>query len=89
MADLEPTPISASLLRRAKALTPRHIWWPRMQWAAAAAALLFASFLGYRVGNTTRQGHRDTQILGSLQLDELISEPAFGIIMPVNGHNGR
>ena len=93
MADLEPTLATASVLNRAKALAHRHPWWPRMQWAAAAAAVLLACFAGYRVGNTTQLGRRDAQMFASLQIsleiDELISDPAIGIILPVNGHNGR
>ena len=93
IADLEPPLATASVLNRAKALTLRHTWWTRMQWAAAAAAVLLACFAGYRVGSTTQLGHRDAQMFASLQIsleiDELISEPAVGIILPLNGHNGN
>ena len=93
MADLEATPAPRSLLSRARALAHRHTWLPRMQWAAAAAALLLACFIGYRVGDSTYHTRRDAQLFGSLQatleIDELISDPAIGIIMPINGQNGN
>ena len=93
MTDMDATAAPASLLRRAKALGHRYSWRPRLSWAAAAAAVLLACFAGYRVGNTAQLAHRDAEIFASLQIsleiDELISEPAFGIILPLNGNNGR
>ena len=89
IADLESTPAPRAVLNRAKALAHRHTWLPRMRWAAAAAALLLACLMGYSTG----QGYRNARVSGSMQasleFDQLISEPAMGIILPLNGSNGR
>ena len=93
MADMDSAPAPASFLHRAKALDRRYFWRPRLQWAAAAAAVLLACLIGYSVGGTTLRGQRQAQSLVSsrvsLEVDELISEPAFGIILPLNDNNGR
>ena len=93
MADLESIPAPAVVLSRAKALGHPHTWRPRLRWAAAAAAVLVASFLGYSMGGTTLESHRQAQTFVSatvsMEIDELISEPTFGIILPTNGNNGR
>ena len=91
--DFESTSAPPAALRRAKDLTRRHIWWPQWAATAAAAAVLLACLVGYSVGNASHQSHRDdhafASLRASLQMDDLISDPAIGIILPVNGNNGR
>ena len=93
ISAMDSTPAPASLLRRAKALNHRYSWRPRFQWAAAAAAVLLACMAGYSVGGATLRGQNQAQSLvssrASLEVDELIAEPTFGIILPLNGNNGR
>jgi anti-sigma factor RsiW len=92
MADLESTPAPTAVLSRAKGLTRRHIWRPRMRWAAAAAAVMLASLAGYNVGHGTVHAHQRAQSVVSsrapLEMDELISEPTLAIFLPINGKNG-
>ena len=70
-----------------------YAWWRRFQWAAAAAAVLLACLGGYSVGRVTFRGQQRADTLvasnASLQMEELISDPTLGIVLPVNGHNGR
>ena len=92
IADLESTPAPPELLSRAKALPHRHVWRPRMQWVAAAAAVMLASLAGYNVGHGTVHAHQRAQSVVSsrapLEMDELISEPTLAIFLPINGENG-
>ena len=93
ISDLPPASPAASVLSRARSLGHRRIWPTRVRWAGAAAGVLLACLLGYSIGSTTAQSHRYALAAGSMQasfqLDDLISEPALGIILPLNGDNGR
>jgi len=70
-----------------------YVWWRRFQWAAAAAAVLLACLGGYSVGRVTFSGQRQAETLiasnASLEMEELISDPTLGIVLPVNSNNGR
>ena len=70
-----------------------YVWRRRFQWAAAAAAVLLACLGGYSVGRVTVSGQRQAETLvaanASLQMEELISDPALGIVLPVTSNNGR
>ena len=70
-----------------------YVWRRRFQWAAAAAAVLLACLGGYSVGRVTFSGQRQSETLvaanASLGMEELISDPALGIVLPVNSNNGR
>ena len=70
-----------------------YAWWRRFQWAAAAAAVLLACLGGYSVGQGTSRVQQRAETLvasnASWQMEELISDPALGIVLPVNSNNGR
>ena len=79
--------------------TPRQLsqpstytWWRHLQWAAVAAAVLVTALAGHSVGGATFRGQRRAESVissrASLDMEELISEPTLGIIVPVNGNNG-
>ena len=93
VAVLDTNSASASVLHRAMSLGRLRIWPARVRWAGAAAGVLLACLIGYSAGSTTGQSQRHALAAGSVQasfqLDDLISEPAFGIILPLNGENGR
>ena len=69
-----------------------YTWWRYLQWAAVAAAVLLSALAGHSVGGATFRGqHRAQSVVSSrasLEMEEFISEPTLGIIVPVNGNNG-
>lgn len=108
LCDLESTAVAPALLSRAKNLlstqtTPSirfqpaqpslYTWWRRVQWAAAAAAVMLACLTGYSVGRITSHSKQRVETLvasnTSLDMEELISGPTLAISLPINGQNGR
>ena len=85
----EPTHKTGSQLSE----TILYAWWRRLQWAAAAAVVLLACLGGYSVGRVTFRGQQQAETLvasnASLEMEELISDSTLGIVLPVNGNNGR
>jgi anti-sigma factor RsiW len=107
LVPVEPAAAPAALLARAKALAPVRAsvatrpaaagglvrpWLRRLQWAAAAAALVVASLGGYSFGEGTfrdRLRADASAAAASFQgVEELISEPILGVPDEVNGENG-
>ena len=88
--------MAAELTRKAgpqPSETILYAWWRRFRWAAAAAAVLLACLGCYTVGRVTFRGQQRAETLvasnASLQMEELISDPTLGIVLPVNSNNGR
>ncbi|MCK4850368.1 MAG: hypothetical protein KAT11_03400 [Phycisphaerae bacterium] len=99
LQDAGPALVSQAFLDRAKALVPaspiiphRTAFWQPLQWAAAAAAVVFACLGGYNVGHSTFQSRYYTQASITSQttpgLDALMADPILALILPPNGSNG-
>ena len=102
LQDAGPALVSQAFLDRAKALAAPQQTAPvavrqagashRVQWAAAAAAVVLACLAGYTIGQTTFQGQHSAQAAISsqafLELDGLTSGPALALILQPNGSNG-
>lgn len=88
---LAPSKIAGNT-RRQLSQPSTYTWWRHLQRGAVAAAILVSAFLGYNVGGATFRGqHRAQPVVtsrASLEMEEFISEPTLGIIVPVNGNNG-
>ena len=89
LSDVPEPSVPASVLTRARSLAHPRLWPTRLRWVAAAAAILVACLGGYSIGSGTVSHRRADAVLSSesaLDIDELISEPAFGFIVPLNGN---
>ncbi len=87
--------VSQAFLDRAKAFLPdspiiphRTAFWQRLQWAAAAAAVVFACLAGYTIGQTTSQSQRSAQASISSQAFLEMDGLTLALILPPNGSNG-
>ncbi len=99
LQDTGPALVCQAFLDRAKAFLPgspiipsRTAFWQRLQWAATAAVIMLACLGGYTAGRSTSQGRHYAQASVtsqlSLDLDELLSDPALAMLIPFNGANG-
>ena len=91
-----PALVRPALVDRAKALiaTPQPATvrqsrvWHHFQWAAAAAAVVFACIGGYSIGHSTFQNRTAAQASISSQAYEELDELTFALILLPNISNG-
>ena len=95
-------PVPESVLSAAKALAgrPRAAgrdriirgpWWQRMQWAAAAAAIVLACLGGYSFGQGTSRAERDAEMglaQASAAVMELVSDDNVSVPNDSGNENG-
>ena len=92
--DAGPGMVSQTLLDRAQALaapqqTIRHTSiWQRLQWAAAAAAIVLACVGGYAIGQTTVQGQLTVETSVRTQASFELDGLSLAVILQPNGSNG-
>jgi anti-sigma factor RsiW len=92
--DAGPALVPESLLDRAQALLApqqtirRTSLWQRLQWTAAAAAVLLACVGGYAIGQTTFEAQRTVEASVRSQATLELGGVGLAVILQPNGSNG-